>query len=103
MDGGVVLDKLEVEGDVFSERPEGVLFERPEVEGGVLLETPEVEGGVLFERPEVEGGEFLERPAVEEEVIFSEGSDVVVKKRFEVEETLLVGFCIVKGSTSAES
>ena len=81
MDGGVVLDKLEVEGDVFSERPEGV----------------------LFERPEVEGGEFLERPAVEEEVIFSEGSDVVVKKRFEVEETLLVGFCIVKGSTSAES
>ena len=61
-----------------------------------------MEGGVLSEKPEVEGEELLERPAVEEE-IFSEGSAVVVKERFEVEGALLVGFCIVRGSVSAES
>ena len=49
-----------------------------EVEGGVLLERLEVEG-VLSEKPEVEGEELLERPAVKEE-IFSEGSDVIVKE-----------------------
>ena len=88
MEGGLILDKMEVE--------EGVLSERPEVEEGLLLERSEVEGGALLEMPEVEGGELLERTVVEEEIIFSEGSDIVIKERFEVEGALLVGFCIVK-------
>ena len=62
-----VLDLGVVDELLFLERPEveGVLLERPEVEGGVLLERPEVERGELLERPEVERGVLLERLEVE--------------------------------------